>query len=128
MMSGRIHAVVQRNSEFPAHSRTLSLAWKILLFVVCGALVFGSVMLMSIKVQSADLLGTVVSHGAYPSDQGYYSYLIIQLDNGSSVRVPIGSTVDYRPRRRVAIWEATTSFFGLKKYQFERYLDESIQE
>lgn len=69
---------------------------------------------MSIKVQSVDLVGTVVSHGADPSDEGHNPYLIVQLDNGETVRVRSAGSLDYRPRRRGVVREVTTNFFGLK--------------
>jgi hypothetical protein len=62
----------------------LSLGWKIGFFIVCGALVFGSATLMRINVQSVDLAGTVVSHGADPTDEGHVAYLIVRLDNGAT--------------------------------------------
>jgi hypothetical protein len=106
----------------------LSLGWKILFFIVCGVLFFGSMMLMSIKVQSVDLVGTVVSHGADPSDEGHNAYLMVQLDNGKTVRVRFAGSLDYRPRRRGVVREVTTNFFGLKKYEFKGYLDKAHGE
>ncbi len=102
----------------------LSLGWKIGFFIVCGALVFGSGMLMSIKVRSEDFVGTVVSHGADPTEEGHASYLIVQLDNGQTVRARPMGPLDYRPRRRGVVRATTTNFFGLKKYQFRGYRDE----
>ncbi len=106
----------------------LSLGWKILFVIVCGGLFFGSMMLMSIKVQSVDLVGTVVSHGANPSDEGHNPYLIVQLDNGKTVRVRFAGSLDYQPRRRGVVREVTTNFFGLKKYEFKGYLDKPRSE
>ena len=101
----------------------LSLGWKIGFFIVCGALVFGSATLMRVNIQSVDLVGTVVSHGADPTDEGHVAYLIIRLDNGATVRArPIGP-LDFRPSQRGVVREITSNFFGLKKYQFKRYLD-----
>ena len=56
-------------------------------------------MLMSIKVRSEDFVGTVISHGADPTEEGHASYLIVQLDNGQTVRARPMGALDYRPRR-----------------------------
>ena len=102
----------------------LSLAWKIGFFIVCGALVVGSLTLMDIKVHSVDLAGTVVSQGADPSDEGHAAYLIVQLDNGQIVRAwPMGP-LDYRPHRRGIVQEIVTNFLGFKSYRFRGYNDE----
>ena len=85
-------------------------------------------MLMSIKVQSIDLVGTVVSRGADPSDEGHNAYLMVQLDNGKTVRVRFAGSVGYQPRRRGVVREVTTNFFGLKKYEFKGYLDKARSE
>jgi hypothetical protein len=93
----------------------LSLAWKIGFFIVCGALVFGSATLMHMNVQSVDLVGTVVSHGADPTDEGHVAYLIIRLDNGATVRArPIGP-LDFRPSQRGVVREITSNFFRTKE-------------
>lgn len=39
----------------------LSLAWKIGFFIVCGALLYGSLTLSRIRIQSVDVIGTVIS-------------------------------------------------------------------
>ena len=75
----------------------LSLGWKLGLFVVCAALYIASGMLFHIKAHSVDLVGTVTSHGAAPTEEGHESYLLVLLDNGTTVRArPLGS-LDYRP-------------------------------
>jgi hypothetical protein len=79
---------------------------------------------MSIKVRSEDFVGTVISHGADPTEEGHASYLIVQLGNGQTVRARPMGPFDYRPLRRGVVRATTTNFFGLKKYQFKGYRDE----
>lgn len=100
------------------------LGWKIGFFIVCGALVFGSMTLSRVNVRSADMLGIVISHGTEPNREGQAAYLVITLDNGESVRVhPVGP-LDFRPGQRAIVREITTNFFGLKKHEFKGYLDQ----
>jgi hypothetical protein len=103
--------------------KQLALGWKIGFFIVCAALLIGSALLMRINVRSADFVGTVLSHGADPTDEGHNAYLIVKLDNGETVRArPVGS-LDYRPGERGIVRQITTNFFGLKKHEFKGYLD-----
>jgi len=106
----------------------LSLGWKLGLFVVCAALYIASGMLFHIKAHSVDLVGTVTSHGAAPTEEDHESYLLVLLDNGTTVRArPLGS-LDYRPGHRVVVREITSNFFGLKKYEFKAYIDKPNHE
>jgi len=106
----------------------LSLGWKISFFIVCGALVVGSGMLMSIKVQAVDIVGTVVSQGANLADEGHVGYLIVELDNGRTVRArPVGP-LDYRPRQRGIVREVSSNYFRLKKYEFKGYIDKPREQ
>ena len=85
-------------------------------------------MLLNIKAHSVDLVGTVASHGATPTEEGHGSYLLVVLDNGATVRArPLGS-LDYRPGHRAVVREITTNFFGLKKYEFKGYIDKANPE
>jgi len=102
----------------------LLLAWKIMFFIVCGSLVFGSLTLMRINIQTVDFLGIVIAHGAEPSGAGREAYLIVKLDNGESVRVRVAGWFDFRPGQRALVREITTNFLGLKKYEFKDYLDQ----
>jgi hypothetical protein len=78
----------------------LSLGWKLGFFVICAALYIASGMLFHIKAHSVDLVGTVTSHGAAPTEEGHESYLLVLL-----------------------VREITSNFFGLKKYEFKGYID-----
>jgi hypothetical protein len=63
-----------------------------------------------------------------PSDEGHNAYLIVQLDDGKTVRVRFAGSLDYRPKQRGVVREVTTHFFGLKKYEFKGYLDKPRNE
>ena len=98
--------------------------WKIGFVIVCAALLYLSLTLSHVKIQTVEISGTVVSHGADPTDEGHNAYLIIKLDNGETVRArPVGP-LDYRPGKRGIVRQITTNFFGLKKHEFKGYLDE----
>jgi hypothetical protein len=101
----------------------LALGWKIGLFIVCGALLYGSLTLMHVNIRSAELPGTVISHRTDTTDTGAITYLIVQLDGGETVRARSVGSFDYRPGQRAVVREITTNFFGLKKYQFKEYSD-----
>ena len=101
----------------------LLLGWKIMFFIVCGALIFVSMTLTKIKLQPEDFLGVVLSPGVEPTGEHREAFLIVRLDNGETVRVRYPGTVEFRPGRRALVHEVKTSFFGLKKYEFRGYLD-----
>ena len=101
----------------------LALGWKIGLFIVCGALLYGSLTLMHVNIRSAELPGTVISQHTDTTDTGAITYLIVQLDGGETVRARSVGSFDYRPGQRAVVREITTNFFGLKKYQFKEYSD-----
>ena len=101
----------------------LLLGWKIGFFIVCGALLVGSMTLMRVNVRSVDLKGTVISHRTDTTETGSVTYLIVQLDSGVTVRARNVGPLDYRPGQRGVVREVTTNFFGLKKHEFKGYLD-----
>jgi len=101
----------------------LALGWKIGLFIVCGALLYGSMTLMHVNIRSVEINGTVTSHQADTTKSGSITYLIVQLDRGETVRVKSVGAFDYRPGQRAVVREITTNFFGLKKHEFKGYLD-----
>ena len=101
----------------------LALGWKIGLFIVCGALLYGSMTLMQVNIRSVEINGTVTSHQADTTKSGSITYLIVQLDRGETVRVKSVGAFDYRPGQRAVVREITTNFFGLKKHEFKGYLD-----
>ena len=108
---------------FPLGRKQVSLAFKIFLCILVGGAIYGSFMLMHLRAESVDRAGTVISHGADPSDEGDFPYLLVQLDGGQIVRVRFAGALDYRPRRPVLVREVTTRFFGLKKYELKGYVD-----
>ena len=101
----------------------LALGWKIGLFIVCGALVYGSMTLMNINIRSVDVNGTVTSHQTESIKSGSVTYLIVRLDGGETVRARSVGAVDYRPGQRAVVKEITTNFFGLKNYVFKGYVE-----
>jgi hypothetical protein len=101
----------------------LALGWKIGLFIVCGALLYGSLTLMHVNIRSAELPGTVISQHTDTTGTGAITYLIVQLDGGETVRARSIGSFDFRPGQRAVVREITTNFFGLKKYEFNNYID-----
>jgi len=103
----------------------LSLGWKISFFIVCGALVYGSLILGQLRLQAVDILGTVVSDRAESIENTAVSYLTIKLDNGETVRASATTRVPYRPGRRVVVKEVRSKWSGVRKHEFKSYVDEA---
>src|SRR5688572_24423706 len=101
----------------------LALGWKIGLFIVCGALLYGSMMLMDVNIRSVDVNGTVTSRQTETVKSESATYLIVQLDRGDTVRAKSVGSLDYRAGQRAVVREITTNFFGLKKYVFKGYIE-----
>jgi hypothetical protein len=101
----------------------LALGWKIGLFIVCGALLYGSMTLMDVNIRSVDVNGTVTSHQTETLKSESATYLIVQLDRGDTVRAKSVGSFDYRAGQRAVVREITTNFFGLKKYVFKGYIE-----
>ncbi len=101
----------------------LLLGWKIGFFIVCGALVFGSMTLMRVNIRSVEVNGTVTSHRSEKTESGTVDYLIVRLDSGKTVEAQYLGPLNFRPGHRAVVREITTNFFGLKKHEFKGYLD-----
>ena len=101
----------------------LALGWKVGLFIVCGALLYGSMTLMDVNIRSVDVNGTVTSHQTETLKSESATYLIVQLDRGDTVRAKSVGSFDYRAGQRAVVREITTNFFGLKKYVFKGYIE-----
>ena len=106
----------------------LALGWKIGLFIVCGALLYGSMTLMHVNIRSVEVNGKVTSHLTETTKSESVTYLIVQLDSGETVRARSVGSFDYRPGQRAVVKETTTNFFGLKKHEFKGYLDQPTGE
>jgi hypothetical protein len=106
----------------------LSLGWKIGFFIVCGALVYGSLTLSRIRIQSLEVSGTVISDRTDLKDNTPGSYLTVKLDNGETVLASAPGTIEYRPGQRVIVKETSTNFFGMRKHEFKHYLEEPRRE
>ena len=103
----------------------LALGWKMGLFIVCGALLYGSMMLMDVNIRSVDVNGTVTSRQTETVKSESATYLIVQLDRGDTVRAKSVGSLDYRAGQRAVVREITTNFFGLKKYVFKGYIEKT---
>jgi len=103
----------------------LLLGWKLGFFILCGALLFGSIQLMEVNFRSTDVGGTVLPDGVNSNPSEPVSYLIVKLDSGETVRVGSTQPVDYRPGQRAVVRQTSTNFFGYKKHEFAGYLDKA---
>ncbi|MBM4296823.1 MAG: enolase [Deltaproteobacteria bacterium] len=101
----------------------LMLGWKIGFFIVCAALVIGSMTLARINVRAENVGGIVISHRSQTTESGTVSYLIVRLDSGVIVEARFHGPLNYRPGHRALVREVTTNFFGLKKHEFKSYVD-----
>src|SRR5918996_3973498 len=106
----------------------LSLGWKIGFFIVCGALVYGSLTLSRIRIQSLEVSGTVISDRTDLKDNTPGSYLTVKLDNGETVLASAPGTIEYRPGQRVIVKETSTNFFGFRKHELKKYIYEPSRE
>ena len=106
----------------------LSLAWKIAFFVVCGALLYGSLTARQLRIQSVDISGTVVGKSSEANEGTSTAYLTVRLDDGNTVQARVNGKIDYRPGRRVVLRETASNFFGVRKHEFKNYLDETSGE
>jgi hypothetical protein len=106
----------------------LSLGWKIGFFIVCGALLYGSLTLSRVRIQSVDVIGTVISDRVDVKNSASANYLTVRLDNGDTVRVGAAGTIEYHPGRRVIVTETSANFLGVRKHEFKKYLNEPRRE
>lgn len=101
----------------------LLLGWKLGFFILCGALLFGSIQLIKVNFRFTDVSGTVMPLAGNPSPSEPILFVIVKLDSGETVRAGSTLPVDYRPRQRALVRQTSANFFGYKKYEFARYLD-----
>jgi hypothetical protein len=106
----------------------LSLGWKIGFFIVCGALLYGSLTLSRVRIQSVNVIGTVISDRVDVKENASATYLTVKLDNGEAVRASAAGTIEYRPGKRVIVTETSANFFGVRKHEFKTYLNEPRRE
>jgi hypothetical protein len=102
----------------------LSLGWKFVFFIVCAALLYASVVLSHWRIESTEILGTVLNDRADLKEESLVDYLTIQLDNGDRVQASAAAGTGYRPGRKVIVNARTTNFFGMRKHEVKRYVDE----
>jgi len=103
----------------------LLLGWKIGFVILCGALLFGSIELIGVHFSSTEVIGTVMPNGTNPNPSQPVSYVIVKLDSGETVRADSTRPVDYRPGQRAVVRQTSTNFFGYKKHEFARYLEQA---
>lgn len=106
----------------------LSLGWKIGFFIVCGALLYGSLTLSRARIQSVDFIGTVINDPVNIKNSASANYLTVRLDNGETVRARAAGTIEYRPGQRAIVTETSANFFGVRRHEFKRYLNEPRRE
>ena len=102
--------------------------WKIGFLIVCAALLFLSLTLSHVKIEIVEVRGTVLKRSIDGREEKLGNYLLVQLDNGETVRASALRKIDYLPGRRVVLKETTTNFFGLRKFEFKSYATESNPE
>jgi hypothetical protein len=106
----------------------LSLGWKIGFLIVCGALLFGSLTLSHVRIQSIDVFGTVIEERTDVKENASANYLTVKLDNGETVRASATGTIEYRPGQRVIVKETSANFLRVRKHEFKKYIDEPRPE
>jgi hypothetical protein len=106
----------------------LSLGWKIAFFVVCGALLYGSLTVRQMSLRSVDVGGTVVASSNDVTGETAPAFLTVRLESGETIQASVNGKIDYRPGRRVILRETTANFFGVRKHEFKKYLDEPVRE
>jgi hypothetical protein len=124
VISAHPHEIVQRDFKFSAHTRA-ALAGVEDSFLHClrrAALWLHGTQLCALSLGRC--FRTVLSDRTDVKENAAINYLTVQLDNGETVRVDATRNADYRPGRKVIVKETTTSFFGLKKHTFKRYVDD----
>ena len=102
----------------------LSLGWKIGFLIVCGALLFGSLTLSHVRIQSIDVFGTVIKERTDVKETASANYLTVKLDNGETIRASATGTIEYRPGQRVIVKETSANFLRVRKHEFKKYIDE----
>lgn len=103
----------------------LSLTWKLALFAVCAALIYGSLTLRDMRIESAEVTGTVLNDRTGLQDGASVEYIVVRLESGETVKAQSNGKLAYRPGRHVVIKQTRAKVFGIKKHEFKRYIDET---
>ena len=106
----------------------VSLTWKLALFSAYGMAFFGAIFLFYLRAETNEVFGTVLTHRTETSESDSYTYLIVRLKGGATVRARVHGNLDYRPGHSVVLAEVTTKFFGYKRYEFRKYVDNPDDE
>ena len=104
--------------------RQLALGWKIGFFTVCGALLYGSLILSHVRLRSHETLGTIVDRSNVGRESNLVSELLVKLDSGETVQARAPREHEYLLGRRVVVKETNTNFFGMRKYEITGYASE----
>ena len=102
----------------------LSLVWKLAFFAVCAVLVYGSLTIRQLKVHSTMVTGTVMEDRAQVKSGASVEYLTVRLESGETVKAGSNAKTDYRPGHRVILEERASNFFGVRRHEFKRYMDD----
>ena len=102
----------------------LSLGWKIAFFVVCGALLYGSLTVRQMRIQTTEVSGTVVEKSSEARGDASTPYQTVRLEDGNTVQASVNGKIDYRPGGRAVLRETTSNFLGVRKHEFKNYVDE----
>jgi hypothetical protein len=108
--------------------RQLALGWKVGFFIVCGALLYGSLTLRHVRIRSNEVFGTVVDQPRTGKEENMGNDVLVKLDSGKTVRARTPSKYEYLPGRRVIVKDTTTNFFGMRNYEIKGYASEVNQQ
>jgi hypothetical protein len=102
----------------------LSLGWKLAFFVVCAALVYGSLAIRGMRVRAVEVGGIVVNDRNNLKDGASVDYVTVRLEDGNTIKARANHKIEYHPGGHVIVKETRTNFFGVKKHEFKEYVAE----
>jgi hypothetical protein len=76
------------------------------------------------RVGSIDVRGTVMKNRGDLKEGAAVDYAMVRLENGDTIKASATHKIDYRPGGHVIVKETRTNFFGIKKHEFKKYVDE----
>jgi hypothetical protein len=97
----------------------LALGWRLTFFIVCGALLYGSLTLSRIRIYAVEVQGTVVKQSVDGKQENPGNYAFVQLDNGETVQARVPHKHDFRPGQRVILKATMANFFSIRKYEIK---------
>jgi hypothetical protein len=99
-------------------------AWALVipLLVICLALLLAFTF-PNLTKEVYEESGTVVSLAGFESKYGRAVFMIVELDNGGTVRVSTIPNVVLKKGKKVILTVYTILFFGGQKYYFKEYVE-----